>query len=339
MQSLIVTGAGELEWHDVPPPRLSASGDVLVRPVASSACDLDRWIVAGRSPFAPPFALGHEAVGEIVDLADDVTDLAVGDLVVVPWHVSCGTCANCVRGLPATCTSVPRLASYGTTAGGRWGGMFDDVVRVPWGEHTLVPVPANVDPFLAAPVADNLTDAFQAVRPTLAAQPETDVLVVGGTPSLGLLVVLCARALNAASVSYVDIDAARRDTAAALGASVIAVDDYPERLDRQFDLVVDASAAKKGFRCALLSTGPGGTCVVRSIYFGELSLPFFPLYGTGVTLITGPPHASPHAPDVLALMQAGRLDPTPALAGPFDYEDAIEVLLTPPAHKPVFVRR
>jgi threonine dehydrogenase-like Zn-dependent dehydrogenase len=78
---------------------------------------------------------------------------------------------------------------------------------------------------------------------------------------------------------------------------------------------------------------------VRSIYFGELSLPFFSLYGTGVTLITGPPHASPHAPDVLALMQAGRLDPTPALVGPFDYEDAIEVLLAPPAHKPVFVRR
>lgn len=338
MQSLVFTGPDGLEWRDVPAPSLSAPGDVLVRPIASSACDLDRRIVAGLSPFTAPFALGHEAVGEIVDIADDTSPLRVGDRVVIPWHISCGRCVSCTRGLPGACMSVPALASFGAPVGGQWGGLFDDIVRVPWAEHTLVPVPPMAAPRLAASVSDNLTDAFQAVRPTLETDPDASVLVVGGTATLGLMVTVCARALGATEVVYVDRDADRVRAAADLGARAVEVDDYPERLDDRFDLVVDASASKDGFRCGLLSTRPGGTYVVRSVYFQDLALPYMSLYATGVTLIVGPPHASPHAPDVLARIADGRLDPSPLLSDPLRYEDAVEVLLDPPATKPVFER-
>ncbi len=336
MQSLVLSGPRSLEWQDRPEPRLSAEMDALVRPIASAACDLDRWLVAGPSPFPTPFALGHEAVGEIVDLADDDSPLQVGQRVVIPWHISCGTCDNCRRDLPGACASVPRLASYGTSVGGHWGGLFDELVRVPWARHNLTPLPPAVDPFLAASAADNLTDAFQAVRPTLAAHPDARVLVVGGTASLGLLTVLSAVALGAAKVTYLDIDEQRCSRAAAAGAAVTAVTSSPDRLDGDFDLVVDASASTAGFRCALLSTRPGGTCVIRSVYFTEVRLPYFDLYGTGVNLVMGPPHASPHVPDVLRLVDDGTLDPSPALAGPFSYDDAVEILLDPPPTKPVF---
>ncbi|MGW3963695.1 zinc-dependent alcohol dehydrogenase [Amycolatopsis sp. NPDC005003] len=338
MQSLVVTGPRGLEWQDRPAPGLAASGDALVRPIASSACDLDRRLVVSPAPFEAPFALGHEAVGEIVDLADDDSPLRVGQRVVIPWHISCGTCENCRRDLPGTCASVPRLASYGTSAGGLWGGLFDELVRVPWASGNLTPLPQGVDPVVAASASDNLTDAFQAVRPTLDARPGAEVLVVGGTASLGLLTVLSAVALGAGKVTYLDVDEGRRAKAAAAGATVIAADAYPDRLDGAFDLVVDASAASAGFRCALLSTRPGGTCVIRSVYFGEPRLPYFSLYGTGVTLVVGPPHASPHVPAVLKLVEGGTLDPSPILAGPFGYEDAVEVLLDPPPGKPVFTR-
>jgi alcohol dehydrogenase len=62
---------------------------------------------------------------------------------------------------------------------------------------------------------------------------------------------------------------------------------------------VDASASTAGFRCALLSTRPGGTCVIRSV-------------SSGINLVAGPPHASPHVPDVLKLIDDGILDPPPA---------------------------
>ncbi|MEV6879946.1 alcohol dehydrogenase catalytic domain-containing protein [Amycolatopsis sp. NPDC051128] len=312
--------------------------DALVRPIASAACDLDRRLVVSPSPFETPFALGHEAVGEIVDLAGDDSALRVGQRVVIPWHISCGTCDNCRRGLPGACASVPRLASYGTSAGGLWGGLFDELVRVPWAQHNLTPLPPSVEPFLAASAADNLTDAFQAVRPTLAAQPDAEVLVVGGTASLGLLTVLSAIALGAANVTYLDVDEGRCAKAAAAGATVVTAGEYPDRLDGSFDLVVEASASTAGFRCALMSTRPGGTCVVRSVYFAELRLPYFALYGTGINLVVGPPHAGPHVPDVLKLIDAGTLDPSPILSGPFSYDDAVEILLDPPSAKPVFTR-
>lgn len=337
MQSLVLTGPRGLEWQDHPAPRLSAPMDALVRPIASSVCDLDRRLVASPAPFEPPFALGHEAVGEIVDLADDDSAFRIGQRVVIPWHISCGTCANCRRDLPGTCASVPRLASYGTTAGGRWGGLFDELVRVPWAQHNLTPLPPAVEPFLAASVSDNLTDAFQAVRPALTGRPGAEVLVVGGTASLGLLTVLSAVALGAA-VTYLDVDERRCAKASAMGATVVTADAYPDRCDGGFDLVVDASAATAGFRCALLSTRPGGTCVIRSVYFTEVRLPYFALYGTGINLVIGPPHASPHAPGVLRLLGDGVLDPSPVLSGPFRYDDAVGILLEPPPDKPVFTR-
>ncbi|QUQ64332.1 zinc-dependent alcohol dehydrogenase [Kutzneria sp. CA-103260] len=338
MESLVVTGPSALEWRDVPSPRLHDDQDALVRPIVSATCDLDRRIVAGGSPFEPPFALGHEAVGEVLEVGDDAGSLAPGDLVVIPWHISCGGCVNCLRGLPGTCSSVPRLASYGTTAGGKWGGLFDEVVRVPWAAHNLVALPATVDPRVAASSADNLTDAFRAVAPVLRADPAASVLVVGGTASLGLLTVLCARTLRAAAVTYADTDAGRLAKAAELGATALALAEYPDRVDGDFDLVVDASANKAGFRCALLSTRPGGTCVIRSIYFGDVPLPYFSLYATGITLVTGPPHATPLVPDVLALIADGSLDPSPILAGPYDCADAVDVLLAPPPGKPQFIR-
>lgn len=52
-------------------------------------------ILAGRGPIAPPFAIGHECVARVVDVGDAVSHVAPGDLVVVPWAISCGECSSC----------------------------------------------------------------------------------------------------------------------------------------------------------------------------------------------------------------------------------------------------
>jgi alcohol dehydrogenase len=336
MRSLTVVGPGAVEWREAPAPVLQADSDVLVRPIVSSACDLDRRLVRGPSPFEPPYALGHEAVGEVVEVGGD-GPLRPGDRVVVPWHISCGACDACAHAMPGACRTVPRLASYGTTAGGRWGGLFDEVVRVPWASANLVALPDGVDPVVAAFCSDNLVDAYRAVSPTLAARPGAAVLVVGGTATLGLLTVMSAVALKSARVVYVDRSPARVEAAARLGAAAELVEDYPGRVDGDFDLAVDVSAHPDGLRCALRSARPGGACVARSVYFTEPPLPYFDLYGTGVTFMTGPPHATPFIPEVLAHLASGTLDPGAVLAGPYPYDQAPEVLLDPPAGKPAFV--
>ena len=184
---------------DTPEPTLRADHEALVRPVASTSCDLDRHILSGSTPMRPPFAIGHEAVGEIVDLGTEAAarGLTPGTRVVIPWHLSCGTCAQCRARRPANCASTPPLAGFGQPLGGLHGGLYDDLVRVPWASHALTPVANVVPPELAASCSDQMSDAYGAVAPTLAEQPGAHVLIVGGLPSLGLCAVMFAAALGA----------------------------------------------------------------------------------------------------------------------------------------------
>lgn len=66
MRQLIYAAPKKLEWIDAPAPALSSDAAALVAPVAVATCDLDALILSGASPFAPPFAIGHECVAEVV---------------------------------------------------------------------------------------------------------------------------------------------------------------------------------------------------------------------------------------------------------------------------------
>jgi threonine dehydrogenase-like Zn-dependent dehydrogenase len=171
MQQLTFIRPGAFEWHDVPAPQLAAPTDAIVRPLAVARCDLDLYIATGFIPFPGPFAFGHEMVGEVVD-AGEVSGVLPGQRVVVPFQISCGKCPPCQRGLTASCAAVPPYAAFGL-GGGRteYGGALSGAVRVPYADYMLVPLPAGVDPIVAASAADNIPDGWRAVAPQLAAAP------------------------------------------------------------------------------------------------------------------------------------------------------------------------
>jgi len=85
----------------------------LVRPIAVARCDLDIAFAQGTVPMQGPFGLGHECVGEVIDLGDAVRTVAIGDRVVVPFQISCGACARCAAGQTGHCTAVPPRSAYG----------------------------------------------------------------------------------------------------------------------------------------------------------------------------------------------------------------------------------
>src|SRR5437764_14936505 len=118
MRQLVFVAPGELEWREAPDPRLQGAGEAIVRPIAASNCDLDTAIVRGDAPLPGPFAIGHEFVAEVVETAPRVTEVEVGDRVVVPWKISCGECDSCLSGVPAGCTSVAPMAMFGLPIGG-----------------------------------------------------------------------------------------------------------------------------------------------------------------------------------------------------------------------------
>jgi alcohol dehydrogenase len=328
VRQLTYTAPNVLQWLDAPEPRLTSDHAALVRPRAVATCDLDALIINGTSPFPPPFALGHECVAEVLDAGDTVSSVSPGQLVSVPFQISCGVCASCLRGRTGNCREVAFMSTYGFgPAVQEWGGFLSDVVCVPYADHMLVPVPETLDPATVASASDNISDAWRAVGPRLQEEPGSPVLVVGGAGpgSIGLYAVALAVALAAESVLYVDADQNRRRIASALGAEVL--EETPRRVG-PFPITVDASADPEGLALALRSTAPDGACTSVAIYFGEQpSFPLLEMYTKGITFRTGRAHVREAMPHVLGLAAAGELRPELVTTRVVPWEEAIDALL------------
>src|SRR5438445_2839081 len=223
MKQLMLVEPGRVEWLDAPEPRLEGAGQALVRPLAVALCDLDVNIIRGSFPLQTPVALGHEFVAEVVDVGDGVDAAQPGDRVVVPFQISCGECARCRREQTGDCESVPRLSMYGFGAfGGDWGGGLSDLVRVPYADAMLVPLPSGVDPAAVASASDNIPDGWRTVGPALDRRPGAEVLVVGGGPrSIPMYAIQIALAKGASRVVYLDTDGDRLALAGELGAETV----------------------------------------------------------------------------------------------------------------------
>lgn len=331
MRELTFLGPRRLEWCEVPDPRLEAPGEALVRPVAVATCDLDRGIIAGMPAFEGPFPLGHECVAEVVEVGDDVVAVRPGDRVVVPFQIACGSCDRCRRGLTASCRTVPGSSMYGMGArGGPWGGVLADLVRVPFADAMLVPLPTDVPSEVVVSAGDQLPDAWRTVAPPLGTRPGAEVLVLAGAGSaLSLYAAGIAAALGAAGVTYASSDLTCLETAAGLGAAAVELPTggRPRRLGR-FPIVVNADPTPAGLACALRSVEPGGICTCPAIYWdGDVPVPMLDMYNTGVTLVTGKVNARTTVPEVVDLVRSGRFDPRPVTTAVVDWADAAEALV------------
>jgi alcohol dehydrogenase len=331
MRQLDFIGPGQVEWRDVPEPKLQGDGEALVRPVAVATCDLDVGLLRGKMTlFEGPFPLGHEGVAHVVDVGAGVSAVRPGDLVVVPFQISCGICSACGRGHTANCTAVPQGSMYGLQPfGGEWGGFLSDLVRVPFADAMLVPVPEGVDPAAIASCSDNVPDGLRTVGPALEQQPGAAVLVVGGgAPSVPLYAVALAVVLGAGRVDYLDTDPARLERASALGAQVI--DERAPRRLGPYPITVDASGTAEGLGCALRSTAPDGVCTSIGIFEQDTPVPLLEMYTNVVTFRTGRVHARPAIPKILELVADGRFHPEAVTSAVIGWDDAIDALADPP---------
>jgi threonine dehydrogenase-like Zn-dependent dehydrogenase len=329
MQQLTYTGPGELRWEEVAAPQLAGDVGALVRPLAVATCDLDDLIIAGGSPFPAPFAIGHECVAEVIDLGDDVRGVQPGDRVVVPFQISCGSCAACQRGHTSNCLTVARSSTYGFGPQvGVWGGFLSDLVLVPYADHMLVPVPSELGSAAVASASDNIADAWRTVAPGLAREPGAPVMVVGGfgPGSIGLYAVAAALALGSESVLYVDRDPARCTLARELGAQVHD-QERPRRLG-PFPITVDAAGDPGALPFALRCTAPDGVCTSAAIYFtSPPELPLLEMYEKVITFRTGRAHVRADIPAVLQLAADGALRPELVTTRVVGWSDARAALL------------
>jgi alcohol dehydrogenase len=325
MRELNFIEKGKLEWRGAPEPTLEGDEQAIVRPVALATCDLDTGIVNGPVPMEGPFPFGHECVAEVTDIGDEVSSFVPGDLVSVPFQISCGKCDACLAGQTGNCKSVPRLSMYGLPTGKQsFGGFASDAVRVPFAEAMLVPIPEGIEPATVASLSDNIPDAWRTVALPLEDAPGSPVLICMGAGSIALYAVAIAAALGAGRVDVVGGRERERKLADELGANVLD-DSFPERAGF-YPITVDASADPAGLACALRSTDAEGICTSIGIYFQPTPLPLLDMFGQGMTFKTGRPHVRTLMPAVLELVREGKFDPAPMTVQKVDWDDAAEVL-------------
>jgi len=331
MRRLLLDGPGALHWANVPEPESPRPAGALVRPLTVATCDLDVAVLNGHYPLPGPYPFGHEGVAEVVEVGAEVSSVRPGDVVIVPFQISCGECAPCRAGRTGNCAAHPMMSTYGLgqLGGLDWGGFAADLVAVPHADAMLVPLPAGVDPVAVASASDNLPDAWRTVGPTLRDAPGADVLIVGGRAgawSIGLYAAGMAVALGAGRVVYLDRDAERLATAEALGASVVA--GPPPGKAGTFPITVDASGDPAALRCAVHSTAPDGVCTSVALYPADVPLPLLAMYSRCITFRTGRAHARPAVPEVLELVGAG-FDPGMVTVSVVGFDDAVEALAAP----------
>jgi len=329
MRQLTCVGPNVVEWRDVPEPRLVEDHDALIRPLAVARCEIDPVLTSGLFPVDEPFALGHEAVAEVVSLGDGVRGLEVGQRVVVAFQLSCGRCPTCSVGHSGNCDEFPVLSDYGMRplSGVEYGGMLSDLVRVPYADAMLQPVPEGLDTVALASVSDNVLDGYRTVAPHLTTHPGADVLFVcHGTPSLTLYGVQTAKALGAGKI---DVASDRADVLALaekLGARPIETD-FGRRQGR-YPIVVDCGLRVEGLHYALGSTEAEGICQSVSFFpMPETPVPLGKLYTLGIKFFIGRAHAVSLLPEVMALIASGALRPEEVTTRVVTWEDAPEAFL------------
>jgi threonine 3-dehydrogenase len=271
MLALVKVDAGPgLRLQEVPRPEIGIN-DVLIRVHKTGICGTDlhieSWDPWAAKTIHPPLVVGHEFVGEVVEVGGNVTDFHPGELVSGEGHVTCGRCRHCLAGQRHLCVNTVGL-------GVNRDGAFAEFVALPM-TNVWHQAP-GVDEEVAA-----IFDPFgNAVHTALAFEVlGEDVLVTGAGP-IGLMAGAVARHAGARYIVVSEPNAFRRDLAMRMGAT-IAIDPRERDLkDVQrelsmvegFDVAFEMSGNATALRSAIDNMAHGGRIAILGIPTAEISL-------------------------------------------------------------------
>lgn len=324
MKQLCFQSLNKMQWRELSDIKLNNDDQAIVRPTIMGRCDLDVGFVRGILPLQRGASVGHEIIGEIVEVGNNVKGFQPGDKVVVPAQISCGKCRNCIRGFTGRCLSVPFAASYGMEREGNFGGGVADLVLVPFANAMLFPLPENVNPVEWIGFADMAQDAYRAVGPPLLERPNATVLVLGGLPEvIGIYSAAIAVAMRAGKVVYYDNDPRRLAEAKKYGAEILNSDEH--ELSHSFEIIVDSSINETALHHALHFVVPEGVVTSVSVHMeNESPLPLVDMYHKGIHYRTGRPNCRAHMEAVSKLCCGGHFHPQKISALVVDYDDALD---------------
>jgi (R,R)-butanediol dehydrogenase / meso-butanediol dehydrogenase / diacetyl reductase len=265
-----------------------------------------------------PIVLGHEFAGRVVDVGDGVADIEVGDQVAIEPIIRDNTCAACRAGDYNHC---PQIGFHGISGGG--GGLAEFTVVPAYMVHKLPPTISTEVGALIEPLAVG----WHAVRRSGVRLGET-AAVIGAGP-IGLVTMLALRAAGAGLVAMVEISAARKEKARAMGADVVldpTNDDVVTTLHRitggGVDVAFDASGNNATLTMALKSVRTNGRIVNIALWEHPAEIDMFQFLFTEASLTSSLAYANDHSA-VISALASGRLDAAPLISKTIPLEEIV----------------
>ncbi len=308
MRGVVMYAPGDVRTEEVPDARIIEPTDAVIRVSATCICGSDLWLYRGIQELKGPTPMGHEYIGVVEQVGDEVQDITVGDFVVGSFVASDNTCEICRAGYQSRCIHQVGMGSIGTQS---------ELARIPLADGTLVKVPgepteAQKVSLLAA--SDVLgTGWFAAVAAE--AGPGKTVAVVGDG-AVGLLAILAAKRLGAERIIAMSRHADRQALARTFGATDIVEERGEQGIAKIKELTggygahstVEAVGTQEAMTQAIGATRPGGHVGFVGVSHG-VELDGTDLFFSSVHLHGGPAPVRRFLPELIDLIMNDEINP------------------------------
>lgn len=321
MKSLIWKNKS-VELVEKPYPQIIDARDAIVKVTLSSICTSDLHIKHGFVPLAKQgVTLGHEFVGEIVEIGSGIKNLSVGDKVSANVETFCGECFFCKRGFINNCVH------GGWELGCKIDGAQAEYVRVPFADKGLNRLPQNVSYKNALFVGDVLASGYFGAE--LCEIKTDDVLAVIGSGPVGLCTMASARVMNVGKIVAIDIDNKRLEVAKQQGLADFVLNPNECNVEveiknltagRGADCVVEAAGGENTFEMAWKIARANAIVALVGMYEKSQILPLPDMYGKNLIFKTGGVDAR-HSDKLLRYISEGKINTDFLITQNFKFEE------------------
>jgi threonine dehydrogenase-like Zn-dependent dehydrogenase len=312
MRATLMYAAGDVRVEDVPDPSIVEPTDAVIRVTRTSICGSDLWPYGSLEPTETGRPMGHEAIGLVEEVGAEVRNIKVGDLVVMPFAFSDGTCAFCSEGLHTACVHGGFFDGYGTSAAQA------EAVRVPYADGTLFPLSGGDDDGLT-PSLLTLSDVMGTGHhaAVVAGVAPGKIAAVVGDGAVGLCGVIAARRLGAEQIIVLGRHGDRIALAREFGATDVVPERGDEAVERVKELtggfgahsVLECVGHGQALETAVRIARPGGAVGRVGVPQEETMPASEPAFFGNVTIGGGPAPARAYIEELLPDILEGRIEP------------------------------
>lgn len=319
MKALIYKN-NNIELVEKPKPQIQSPTDAIIKVKLSSICTSDLHIINGAVPQAEDgVILGHEFVGEVVEIGSDISNIKVGDRVSANCETFCGKCYFCKHGFINNCVN------GGWMLGCKIDGCQAEFARIPFADNCLTKIPDKVSYEDALFVGDILSSGYFGVE--LCDIKENETIAIIGAGPVGLCAMMCAKTIKNCNIIAIDIDNERLKTAKNLKFADyifnpkeinIEQEIYKITKNRGADGVIEAAGGENTFELAWKIARPNSTVAIVAMYEKNQILPLPQMYGKNLIFKTGGVDAI-HTSELLGLISKNLINTNFLISKTFNF--------------------